>query len=86
MWNGKPPTLGLELPQASLGLFERCGGAVSLRFDPAQLFAQVAIVLGSLRRFVFPLMSALSDFGQVTHDALSGQDTPPWAMDDRSVT
>jgi hypothetical protein len=85
MVNGKPPTLGLELTQASLGLFERCGGAVSLRFDPAQLFAQVAILLGSLRRFVFPLIAALSDFGQLAHQALSGQDPPLRAAGAHSV-
>jgi len=72
----------LELAQASLGFFEGCGGAVSLVCDPSQLLALVAILIGSLRGFVFPLRSALSDFGQLAHQALSGQDRSPQATGD----
>jgi len=72
--NGKTLALGLTLAQASLGLFACCGGTVSFVFDPRQLLAPVAILLGSLRCFVLPLMSALSDCGQLAHHALSGQD------------
>jgi len=70
--------------QASPGLFERYGGAVSLVFDTSQLLTPVAILIGSLRRFVFPLIAALLDFGQLAHCALSVQDTPPWATGDQS--
>jgi len=83
--NGKTLALRLKLAKASLGLFECCGGTVSLVFDPRQLLAPVAILLGSLRCFVLPLMSALSDFGQLAHHALSGQDRPPQAPGDPSV-
>ena len=71
--------------QASLRLFERCGGAVALVFDPRQLLAPVAIVVGALRGFVFPLRAALSDFGQLAHHGLSHQDRSPQATHDRSV-
>jgi hypothetical protein len=83
--NGKSLALGLQLTQASLGLFERLAGAISLRFDPSQLLAPVAILIGSLRRFVFPLRSAVSDFGQLTHDAPSGQGPPQRATGGQSV-
>ena len=76
--------LRLDLTQTRLGLFEGCGGAVSLVCDPSQLLAPVAIVIGSLYRFVFPLLSALFDFGQWAHDTLSGQETPPRAAGDDS--
>ena len=78
--------LALELAQARLGLFEGCGGAVSLACDPSQLLALVAIVIGSLRGFVFPLRSAVSDFGQLAHQALSGPDRPPQATGDHWVS
>jgi hypothetical protein len=77
--------VNLELPQTRLGLFERLGGAVSLVFDPRQLLALVALVIGSLRRFVFPLISAVSDFGQWAHDTLSRQAPPQLATGDHSV-
>jgi hypothetical protein len=73
--NGKALVLGLKVAQASLGLFEGCGGAVSLVFDPSQLLAPIAILIGSLRRFVLPLVAALSDFGQLAHHARSSRDT-----------
>jgi len=85
VWHGKTLALGLKVAQASLGLFEGCGGTVSLVFDPRQLLAPVAILLGSLRCFVLPLMSALSDFGPLAHHALSGQDRPPQATGDPAV-
>ena len=77
MLNGKTLALGRKLAQASLGQLACCGGTVSLVFDPRQLLAPGAILLGALCRFVLPLMSAVSDFGQLAHDALSGQDRPP---------
>ena len=82
MLNGKALALDLKRTQASLGLFERCVGAVSLVFDPRQLLALVAVLIGSLRRFVLPLLSALSDLGQLAHHVLSRQDTPPRATGD----
>jgi hypothetical protein len=75
--HGKALALGLKVAQASPGLFERCGGAVSLVFDPSQLLAPVAIAIGSLRRFVLPLIAALSDFRQLAHHALSCPALPP---------
>jgi hypothetical protein len=84
MWHGKALALGLKVTQASLRLFERCGGAVALVFDPRQLLAPVAICVGSLRGLVFPLRSAVADFGQLAHHGLSHQDRSPQAMHDRS--
>lgn len=49
--------------QTRLRLFEGVGGTVALVCDPSQLFAPVTIVIGSLYRFMFPLISAVSDFG-----------------------
>ena len=83
MLNGKSLALGLKLAQASLGLFERFGSAVSLLFDPRQLFALVAVLIGSLRRFVLPWRSALSDFGPLAHHARSSRD--PAAGDGRFI-
>jgi hypothetical protein len=60
---GKSLALGLELTQASLGRFERLGGAVALVCDPRELLAPVAILIGSLWRFVLPWISAVSDCG-----------------------
>ena len=48
--------LSLELTQTRLGLVEGLGGAVSLLSDPSQLLALVALVIGSLYRFMFPLI------------------------------
>ena len=85
MLHGEAQALGLQLTQASLGLFECFVGVVSLVFDPSQLLALVAIFIGSLRGFVFPLLSAVADFGQVAHQALSGQDRPPQATGAHAV-
>jgi hypothetical protein len=80
--HGTSLALRLELAQASLGLLERCGGAVALWFDPRPLLAPGAMVIGSLCGLVLPLMSAVSDCGQWAHDARSGQDRPPRAPGD----
>ena len=85
MWHGTSLALRLELVQASLGLFAHCGGTVSRMFDPRQLLARVAMLIGSLRRFVFPWRSAVSDFGPLAHHVLSGQGTPPQATGDHGV-
>ena len=85
MLNGKPLALGLKLAKASLGLLQGYGGTVSLVFDPRQLLAPVAILIGSLRCFVLPWMSAVSDCGQLAHHALSGQERPPQVTGDPSV-
>src|SRR5713101_3427291 len=77
--------LRLELTQTRLGLVEGVGGAVALLCDPSQLLAPVAVVIGSLYRFVFPLIAAVSDFGQWAHDTLSGQAPLRRAPGDHSV-
>ena len=59
--HGKALALGRKVAQAPPGLLERCVGAVSLVFDPRQVLAPVAIVIGALRRLMLPWMSALSD-------------------------
>jgi hypothetical protein len=81
---GKSLPLALQLTPASPGLFERGGGTVSLLLNPRQLLTQVAIVVGSLRRLLFPLLSALADLGPLAHHVRSRQETPlqatggPW--------
>src|SRR4030095_7288254 len=82
--HGTSLALGLKVTQARLRLFERFGGAAALVFDPRQLLAPVSIFVGSLRGLVFPLRSALSDFGQLAHHVLAHQDRSPQAMQDRS--
>jgi hypothetical protein len=83
--HGQPLALGLTVALASLGLFQGGGGTVSLGFDPRQLLAPVAILIGSLRGFVLPLLSAVSDCGPLAHHALSGQERPPQGTGDPSV-
>jgi hypothetical protein len=83
--HGEALALGLQLTQASLGLFECFVGVVSLVFDPSQLLALVAIFIGSLRGFGLPWLSALSDFGPLAHPALCGQDRPPQATGAHAV-
>jgi len=84
VWHGKSLPLGLQLTQASPGLFARGGGTVSLVFNPRQLCTQGAIVVGSLRRFLLPLLPALADLGPLAHHARFRQETPlqatggPW--------
>ena len=99
MVHDQPLALTLELTQARLGLFEarlrlfearlglleRFGGAVALAPDARDLFAPVSIAVTSLLGFVFPLISAVSDFGQLAHEALFHQDRPPEARGDHGV-
>ena len=80
--HGTSLALGRKLAQASPGLFACLSGAIALRFDPVQLLAPGAIVIGSLRRFVLPLISAVSDFGPLAHHPRARQDTPPQATGD----
>ena len=84
--HGKSMALRLELTQTRLGLVGGVGGTVSLLGDPRQLLAPVAIVIGSLYRFVFPLIAAVSDFGQWAHDTLSGQAPLRRATGDHSIS
>jgi hypothetical protein len=83
--HGTSLALGLQLTQASLGLFARLGGAVALVLDPRQLLARVAMFVGSLRGCVLPWLSALADVGPLAPHALSHQDRPPQATDARVV-
>lgn len=69
--------VGLKLAPASLGLCARCGGAMTRRFDSAELLAPGAIVIGALGRLVWPWRAAVSDCGPWAHGAFSRQDTPP---------
>ena len=76
-----PCELGLELTQAGLGRFEGLGDPVALGADASVLFALVALAVASLLGFVFPLISTVFDFGELTHDACSqvNPDGPrPW--------
>jgi hypothetical protein len=82
--NGTFLTRGPSLTQASPGVFTRLLGVVALLFDPPQRRAQGTIVLGSLRRFVLPLLSALSHCGPWAPYALSCHNTPPPATGDHS--
>ena len=68
--------LAFELTQTCLGHFEGFGGLVALRSESSDLFALVAILVASLLGFVFPLMSTVFDFGELTHPVRSS--SPPW--------
>ena len=61
--------LALELMQTCQGLFEGVGGSVPLGANANDLFALVSISVTSLRGFVFPLISTVCDFGELTHAA-----------------
>ena len=63
--------LALKLTQTRLGRCEGLGGAVALSGEASDLFALGAIVVASLRGFVFPLISTVFDFGELAHHACS---------------
>jgi hypothetical protein len=85
IFNRQSLAVRLKLPQTRLGLFAGLAGAVSLFCDSRQLLAPVAIWIGSLCRFVFPLIAAVSDFGQGAHGMFSEQAPPRRATGDHSV-
>ena len=68
--------LALALTQTCLGHFEGFGGLVALRSEASDLFALGALVVASLLGFVFPLISTVFDFGELTHPVRSS--SPPW--------
>ena len=70
---GEAVQLGLELTQAGLSLFERMPGPVVLRLEASVLFALLALPLASQFGFVFPLVSTVCQFRQLTHDGASTQ-------------
>jgi len=70
--------LGLELTLTRLGRFEGFGGAVSLGGDARGLFALLALAVASLLGFVFPLISTVFDFGELTHGVRSRQPPSLW--------
>jgi hypothetical protein len=59
--------LALELTQTRLSRVEGFGGSVALGGYASDLFALVSISVTSLRGFVFPLISTVCDFGELTH-------------------
>jgi hypothetical protein len=63
--------LGLTLTQVGLGLFERLGGPVVLRLEASVLCALVALLLTSLRGFVFPLIPTVLHCRALAHDVCS---------------
>lgn len=67
----QPVGLGFVALQTLLRLLVGVLGAVALLLDPCKFFAQIAILLGPLRRFPFPLLAAVSEFGLLTHHAPS---------------
>ncbi len=69
--------LALELTPTRLGLFEGLFGLVSLGFDSCELFAQVTILVAALFGFVFPLISTVFDFGELTHHRVLSS-VPHW--------
>ena len=42
-------------------------GLLALGFDSSELLAQVTVVVAALLGFGFPLVSAMCDFGKLTH-------------------
>jgi hypothetical protein len=73
--------LGLFLMQLLVGFFEGLLGVIALFAQALEVFAQVAIVLSSFFGLLFPLLSALSEFGLLAHPAPPGQDLSPRALD-----
>ena len=73
--------LGLERPQACVGLFAGCGDPVSLSLDASVLCALVALSVASLRRLVFPLSSTVLHVGTLAHPMGSGALLGPEAME-----
>ena len=69
--HGHDLSLALELVPAPLSVFEGLLGPVALSFDPRELFAQVAVVAAALLGFGCPLVSAMFDFGKLTHGLCS---------------
>lgn len=61
--------LALELMQTRQGLLEGIGDSVPLGAKANDLFALVSILVTSLLGFVFPLISTVCDFGELTHAA-----------------
>ena len=47
--------------------FEGLLGLISLGFDAGELLAQVTVLIAALLGFVFPLVSTVFDFGELTH-------------------
>jgi len=56
---------------------------VPLGCEASELFALGAIVVASLRGLVFPLISTVFDFGELTHRVRS---STPMVADDRGVS
>ena len=72
---------GLFVAQLLVGLFEGLLGAIALVAKALEFFAQVAVLVGSFFGLVFPLLSALSEFGLLAHPAPPGQGLSPRALD-----
>jgi hypothetical protein len=69
----KPTALRLKLTHAGLRGFESLGELIALGLDARLLSSLVAFPLASLLGFVFPLIAAMSHFGQLAHNvSLSG--------------
>jgi hypothetical protein len=64
---------GLFLAPLLVALFEGLFGAVALVAKALECFAQIAVLFGSFFGLVFPLLSALSEFGLLAHPAPPGQ-------------
>src|SRR4029077_7529118 len=65
--HGHGLSLALKLAQAGLGFFDVLLGLIALGLDSGELLAQVTVVVAALLGFGFPLVSAMCDFGQLTH-------------------
>jgi len=83
--HGTALTLALQWAQARLGLFACWGSAVSLVFAPRHLLAQVALLIGSLRRLGCPWRSAVSALGSWAHHVRAGEGPPLRATGGPSV-
>jgi len=57
--------------QAGLSRAERLLMMIALPLDSGQFFTQIAIVIGALTGFVFPLLTAVSEFRSLAHGHIS---------------
>ena len=71
--------LGLELTLTRLGRFEGLGDAVALGGVTSVLCAPLSLPVTALRGFVFPLISTVCDFGELTHGVRSHQPLFLWS-------
>ena len=60
-----------EVTQTAVSQLEGLGSSVALGLDTSELLALIAVLVASVLGFSLPLVSAVSEFGQLTHTGLA---------------